>query len=94
MAPEVCWFWSDQHDLRIQVAGLLAGSTATVIRGDPRPDRLAVFHLDAAGAVQAVEAVNAAPEFMAGKRLIALGRPIAMERLADPATPLAALTAA
>jgi len=93
-APEVCWFWSDQYDLRIQVAGLAQGAARAVTRGDAAAaDRLAVFHLDAAGAVQAVEAVNAAPEFMAGKRLIALGRPVDAARLADPATPLAALAA-
>jgi 3-phenylpropionate/trans-cinnamate dioxygenase ferredoxin reductase subunit len=44
--------------------------------------------------VQAVEAVSAAPEFMAGKRLIGLGRPVDAAQLADPATPLAALAAA
>jgi 3-phenylpropionate/trans-cinnamate dioxygenase ferredoxin reductase subunit len=91
-APEVAWFWSDQFDLRIQVAGLCQGAARSVVRGDA-PDRLAVFHLNAAGAVQAVEAVNAAPDFMAGKRLIAQGRPVPAERLADPATPLAALAA-
>ncbi len=94
-APEVCWFWSDQYDLRIQVAGLAQGAARAVTRGDPAAtDRLAVFHLDAAGRVQAVEAVSAAPEFMAGKRLIGLGRPVDAAKLADPATPLAALAAA
>ena len=94
-APEVCWFWSDQYDLRIQVAGLAQGAARAVLRGDPSAtDRLAVFHLDAAGRVQAVEAVSSAPEFMAGKRLIGLARPVDAARLADPATPLAALAAA
>lgn len=94
-APEICWFWSDQYDLRIQVAGLAQGAARAVTRGDPAAgDRLAVFHLDAAGCVQAVEAVSSAPDFMAGKRLIALGRPVDAARLADPLTPLAALAAA
>ncbi len=91
-APEVPWFWSDQYDLRIQVAGLAQGAARAVTRVDA-PDRLAVFHVDAAGRVQAVEAVSAAPEFMAGKRLIGLGRPVDAAMLADPATPLAALAA-
>jgi 3-phenylpropionate/trans-cinnamate dioxygenase ferredoxin reductase component len=95
-APEVCWFWSDQYELRIQVAGLCHAAATSVVRGDPAgagADRLAVFHLDATGAVQAVEAVSAAPEFMAGKRLIALGRPVPAEHLADPARPLQSLAA-
>jgi 3-phenylpropionate/trans-cinnamate dioxygenase ferredoxin reductase subunit len=94
-APEVCWFWSDQYELRVQVAGLCQGAPTTVVRGDPAGagDRLAIFHLDAAGAVQAVEAVSAAPEFMAGRRLIALGRPVPADHLADPARPLQSLAA-
>ena len=87
-APEVPWFWSDQYDLRLQAAGLTQGAAASVLRGDPAAGRFALFHLDAAGAVQAVEAVNAAPEFMAGKRLVGTGRPVAPALLADPATSL------
>ncbi len=81
---EVPWFWSDQYDLRLQAAGLPQGAAASVLRGDPAEGRFALFHLDPAGAVQAVEAVNAAPEFMAGKRLVGAGRPVRPERLADP----------
>ena len=43
--------------------------------------RLAVFHLDADGRLQAVEAINAPPEFMAGRQLIASRKPAAPERL-------------
>lgn len=91
-APEVPWFWSDQYDLRIQVAGLAQGAARAVTRGDA-PDRLAVFHLDAEGRVQAVEAVSSAPDFMAGRRLIGLGRPVDAAALADPTQSLAALAA-
>ena len=91
-APEVPWFWSDQYDLRIQVAGLAQGAARAVTRLQTA-DKLAVFHLDAAGCVQAVEAVSSAPDFMAGRRLIGLGRPVDAAALADSATPLAALAA-
>jgi 3-phenylpropionate/trans-cinnamate dioxygenase ferredoxin reductase subunit len=83
-APEVPWFWSDQFDLRLQFAGLPFGAAAAVIRGDPATPGFAVFHLDAEGVVLAVEAVNAAPEFMAGRMMIAQRRKIARERLQDP----------
>ena len=38
-APEVPWFWSDQYDVRLQIAGLPFDVAETVVRGDPRPDR-------------------------------------------------------
>ncbi len=89
-APEVPWFWSDQYELRIQVAGLAQGAARAVTRLRTT-DKLSVFHLDAMGRVQAVEAVSSAPDFMAGKRLIGLGKPVDAAALADPAQPLAAL---
>jgi 3-phenylpropionate/trans-cinnamate dioxygenase ferredoxin reductase subunit len=82
--PEVPWFWSDQYDLKMQIAGLPFDADEVLIRGDPASARFAVFHLKD-GRVRAVEAVNAAPEFMAGKRLIGQRRPISRERLANPA---------
>ena len=84
-APEVPWFWSDQYDLRLQIAGLAFDATETILRGDPATNRFAVFHLAADATVQAVEAVNAAPEFLAGKLLIASRRAVSRELLADVA---------
>ncbi|HEX2843710.1 MAG TPA: oxidoreductase C-terminal domain-containing protein, partial [Candidatus Limnocylindria bacterium] len=54
-----------------------------LVRGDPASAKFAVFHLKG-DLVQAVEAVNAAPEFMMGKQLILKRTPISRERLADP----------
>ena len=79
---EVPWFWSDQYDLKLQIAGLARPTDTLVLRGDPAARKFAVFHLRD-GAVAAVEAVNAAPEYMIGKKLIAEGATIAPERLAD-----------
>lgn len=69
--PEVPWFWSDQYDLRLQIAGLPFDATDIVLRGDMAAPAFALFHLTADGMVQAVEAVNASPEFMGGRRIIA-----------------------
>jgi 3-phenylpropionate/trans-cinnamate dioxygenase ferredoxin reductase subunit len=82
--PEVAWNWSDQFDVKLQLAGLPFDVDEILVRGDPKSAHFAVFHLKE-GRVQAVEAVNAAPEFMAGKQLIASRRPVARDRLADPA---------
>jgi 3-phenylpropionate/trans-cinnamate dioxygenase ferredoxin reductase subunit len=83
--PEVPWFWSDQFDLKLQIAGLPLGATRTVVRGHPATARFAIFHLDDAARVLAVEAINAPPEFMAGRQLIASRKPVALDRLVDPA---------
>ncbi len=89
--PETPWFWSDQYDVKLQIAGLPFDVASTVLRGDPGEGRFAVFHLDAQGRVQAVEAVNAPPEFMGGRLLIASRRQVDPERLADPAVSMKAV---
>ena len=81
-APEVPWFWSDQYDLKIQLAGLPLDATSQLVRGDPATGKFAVFHMKG-DVVRAVEAVNAPPEFMFGRKLIASGAPVDLERLAD-----------
>jgi 3-phenylpropionate/trans-cinnamate dioxygenase ferredoxin reductase component len=81
---EVPWFWSDQYDLKLQIAGLAHPGDQMVLRGDPKSRKFAVFHLRQ-GAVAAVEAVNAAPEYIVGRKLIAEGAHVAPERLADMA---------
>ena len=83
-AHEVTWNWSDQYDLKYQFAGLPFEVDNIVVRGDPAEAKFAVFHLKG-DLVQAVEAVNAGAEFMAGRQLIAQRRPIARARLADTA---------
>jgi len=70
-APEVPWFWSDQYAIRLQIAGLPFDADDIVLRGDPADGKFAAFHLAADGAIQAVEAVNAPAEFMAGRLMIA-----------------------
>lgn len=81
-APEVPWFWSDQYDLKLQIAGLPIGADRLVVRGAPADARFAVFHL-AGDRIVAVEAVNAPPEFMAGRQMIARRTPVDAARLAD-----------
>ena len=81
-APEVPWFWSDQYDLKLQIAGLPFEADRQVVRGDVAAAKFAVFHLKG-DLLQAVEAVNAPPEFMAGKQLIAKRTPVNAEKLAD-----------
>jgi len=88
---EVPWFWSDQFDLKLQIAGLSAPQDQIVLRGDRSSRSFAAFHLRE-GAVTSVEAVNAAPEYMMGRKLIAARARVAPERLADRAIPMKDMT--
>lgn len=81
--PEVPWFWSDQYDLRLQIAGLPFDAAEIVVRGDMGAAKFALFHLAKDGAVQAVEAVNAPTEFMGGRRIIARRKRLTRTRIED-----------
>jgi 3-phenylpropionate/trans-cinnamate dioxygenase ferredoxin reductase subunit len=82
-AGETPWFWSDQYDVKLQIAGVPFEADDILLRGDPSSAKFAVFHLKG-DTVVAVEAVNAPPEFMMGKQLIGQRRAVAREKLADP----------
>ena len=88
--PEVPWFWSDQYDVKLQIAGLPFDADRQVVRGDPTASGFAVFHLNG-DRIVCVEAVNAPPEFMAGKQLIAKATPVDVGKLADPAVSMKAV---
>ncbi|MFI4976996.1 MAG: NAD(P)/FAD-dependent oxidoreductase [Caulobacterales bacterium] len=81
---EVTWNWSDQYDLKLQLGGINFEGDTTIVRGDPAQAKFAVFHLKD-GVIQAVEAVNAPAEFMAGRQLIGQRKRVDVARLADPA---------
>ena len=82
-AGEVPWQWSDQYDLKLQIAGYAFDVDEILVRGDPASGKFAVFHLKG-DLVQSVEAINSPPEFMMGKQLIGARRPVDKARLADP----------
>lgn len=83
-AGETPWQWSDQYDLKLQIAGYPFDADQIVVRGDPADASFAVFHLSG-DKVQAVESINAPPEFMMGKKLIGERRAVDAAKLADKA---------
>jgi 3-phenylpropionate/trans-cinnamate dioxygenase ferredoxin reductase component len=83
VTADVPWFWSDQYEVRLQIAGLLLDVVTTVARGDVASGKFALFHLGATGAVQTVEAVNMPEAYMAGRLLIASRKPVRQDQLAD-----------
>ena len=83
----VPWFWSEQHDLKFQMAGLPASTDQAVLRGDMASDRFTLFYLRD-GTVAAAHSVNRPAEHMLARKLIAQGARIAPDVLADPAADL------
>ncbi|MEO1028311.1 MAG: FAD-dependent oxidoreductase [Pseudomonadota bacterium] len=79
---DVPWFWSDQYNLKLQIAGLSTNYDEAVLRGDPDSHRFSVFYLKD-GTVIAVDAVNSPPDYMVGKKLIAAAAKLAPATLRD-----------
>ena len=86
-APEVPWFWSDQYDAKLQIAGLPFNADAQVVRGDVNSGSFAVFHL-CGDKIVCVEAINAPQPFMFGKQMIAKGTAVNAAVLADAEAPI------
>ena len=84
------WFWSDQYELKLQMAGFSAAADEEVVRGEPADNAFAVFYLKS-GRIIAVESVNNAREFMAARKLIESGKAVDTAMLADAGTPLQTL---
>lgn len=64
------WFWSDQYDLKLQIAGLNTGYDEVVLSGDPEQDRdFSCFYLRC-GELIAADCVNRPRDFMFCKRAI------------------------
>lgn len=89
---QVPWFWSDQYDVKLQIAGLSAGHDRVVLRGDPASGSFAACYLRD-GVLIAVDAVRSPRDFMGAKRPIAARARIPPERLADAAVPWQDMTA-
>lgn len=81
--PEVPWFWSDQFDLKLKIAGHVHQGIRAVRRGDGADGKVGIFHLDAGDRVVAAETANAPALFMAAKKFIAGGAVLDPQRLAD-----------
>jgi len=79
---QVPWFWSDQYDLKLQIAGLSQGFDQIVLRGDPATRSFACLYLEN-GRLIAVDAINAPKDFIHSKALIANNVRINTNKLAD-----------
>jgi len=84
------WFWSDQFDLKLQIAGLSQGFDHVVMRGSSQVGRsFAAFYFEGERLL-AVDAVNRPKEFMAARRALAQGMSADPDKLADEAADIQA----
>src|SRR6516162_2908030 len=79
---KVPWFWSDQGDLKLQIAGITAGHDAAVLRGDPGSGRFSVFCYRA-GRLIGVESVNQTADHVVARRLLASDPKLTPQNAAD-----------
>ena len=86
------WFWSDQYDRKLQMAGLSEGADQSVLRGKLDDGPFSVFQYRA-GRLVAVDSVNAAKDHLTARKLLDAGVSPTPEQAADPGFNLASLLA-
>ncbi|WP_315838202.1 NAD(P)/FAD-dependent oxidoreductase [Bradyrhizobium prioriisuperbiae] len=89
----VPWFWSDQGDRRLQIAGLTEGHDSSIVRGDVARGRFSIFCY-AGERLLGVESINQASDHMIARRLLASRVTLAPEQAADASFDLKALAVA
>ncbi len=93
----VPWFWSDQYDLTLQIAGLAEGASTTV-RRDLSDSAFILFHLDDTGRLLSASGIGpgnaVARDIRLAEMLIAAGKRPDPQALISPETKLKALLAA
>ena len=92
-AEEAPWFWSDQYDLKLQIAGLFQGYDNVVLRGVMADRAFAAFYYKGPKLI-AVDAVNRPAEYLGAKMLIQTGRSVAPSDLEDESRTMKELVAA
>ncbi len=86
----LAWFWSDQGDLKLMIAGLSHDVDAWVLRGDPETRAFSTFGFRN-GKLAVVESVNRAGDHAAAKRIVGTPKTLTPEDAANPAFDLRAL---
>lgn len=81
------WFWSDQYDVKLQIAGFNLGFDETIVREGARAGSVSVWYFRQ-GRFVAVDAINDAKAYATGKRLLDQGREPNRDVLADSSADL------
>jgi 3-phenylpropionate/trans-cinnamate dioxygenase ferredoxin reductase component len=86
------WFWSDQGDDKLQIAGLTTGYDRVVVRGDRAQRSFSAFCYKS-GQLVGIESINRASDHVFGRKILGLNRSIGPEQAADLAFDLKAALA-
>lgn len=89
---EAPWFWSDQYDLKLQIAGLFHGYDHVVFRGVMADRAFAAFYYKGEKLI-AVDAVNRPAEYLGAKMLIQTNRTLPPSVIEDMSRPMKELVA-
>ncbi len=81
------WFWTDQYEIKLQMAGISAGHDRVVTRGNAEARKLSVFYFRD-GKLIAVDSINRPVDHMIGRKLIASGARLTPEECADESVDL------
>lgn len=81
------WFWSDQYDLKLQMAGLPDAAATSVMRGTPGDGPCSLFQMQQ-DRMTASFSINRAGDHVHSRKLIAQGARFDISLLADPEIPL------
>jgi 3-phenylpropionate/trans-cinnamate dioxygenase ferredoxin reductase component len=92
-AEECPWFWSDQYDLKLQIAGLFQGYDHVLFRGVMADRAFAAFYYKGEKLI-AVDAVNRPGEYLGAKMLIQTARTVPPHVLEDTSRPMKEIVAA
>jgi NADPH-dependent 2,4-dienoyl-CoA reductase/sulfur reductase-like enzyme len=79
---EIPWFWTDQYDVNLQLAGAPESWDSLVWRGSPPEKAFTLFYLDG-GVPVACNTVNNGRDMRFAREIIAKGKPVDRARLAD-----------
>jgi 3-phenylpropionate/trans-cinnamate dioxygenase ferredoxin reductase subunit len=86
----VPWFWSDQYEVKLQMAGLSQGADRSALRGSVDQGRFSLFHFRD-GRLIAADSVNRPADHMAARRLLGAGTSLTADQAADESIDLKSL---
>jgi 3-phenylpropionate/trans-cinnamate dioxygenase ferredoxin reductase subunit len=76
------WFWTDQFDIKLQMAGISLGHDRIVTRGNPESRKLSVFYF-LENQLVAIDSINRPLDHMIGRKLLAAAVPLTPDQAAD-----------
>lgn len=85
--PDCCyaavpWFWTDQFDIKLQMAGISAGHDRAVTRGSAENSKLSVFYFKQNRLI-AIDSINRPLDHILGRKLLAAGTTLTPDQAAD-----------